>query len=318
MLNSSSCKHDKKDLVFHYYGELNEAETALVDLRLQSCPACEEYYAGLVSMESVFPRTPSVEPDESVMAAIRAATTRRLREREGQRSHGIALRSIIWSVPAWARVSLATAVVVLAFVGGRYSMGDGAVPLSGGNDSMIADISNILFDVETGEVHVEYRSIGTSSVRGSLDDQNIRTLLNHALTNRDNPATRLRAVKMLNMLEPEVVRPDNELASALGVIIRDDPNDGMKLQAISALRKVYGGAELGSELRDLLMQILDTSPNSALRIEALKVLTESELARQDLTRVLARASRDNNSFVRFRARTVMNDLDGTIPLEQLN
>ncbi|GMQ81307.1 MAG: hypothetical protein BMS9Abin05_0738 [Rhodothermia bacterium] len=318
MTNSSSCKHEKKDLVLHYYGELDEAQSVEIELRLLDCCACEEYYAELVAMESRVPRTPSVEPDETDMAAIRKATALRLRENEGQRSRRMEPRRYIWPAPIWARVSVVTAVAVLAFAGGRISGGSGLVTSRDVSESKIADISDIEFDHETGEVNVEYRTVGVSSVRGSLADRKIRTLLNYALTNADNPATRLRAVKMLNMLEPDVVQPDQELVTALGVIIRDDSNDGIKLQAITALRKVYGGAELDNDLRALLMQILDTSSNSALRIEAFEVLTESELARQDLTRVLARAARDENSFVRFRARSAMDDFDGTIPLEQLN
>ena len=317
MINSSSCKHDKKDLVLRYYGELDEAHSVEIDQRLQDCSACEAYYLGLVSMETLVPRTPSVEPDETVMAAVRQATARRLREKASQRSRRLEPRRYTWSTPIWARVSLVTAIAAVAFVGGRYSGGGDLIASPDASDSMIADISDIVFDSETGEINVEYRTVGVTSVRGSLADKNIRTLLTYALTNADKPATRLRAVKMMNMLGPDVVQPDQDLVTALGVIIRDDPNDGMKLQAITALRKVYSGAELDNDLRNLLMQILDTSQNSALRIKALEVLTESELARQDLTRILARAARDENSFVRFRAQSALDDLDGAIPLEQL-
>ncbi|TDI70054.1 MAG: HEAT repeat domain-containing protein [Bacteroidetes bacterium] len=318
MMRSSSCKHDKKDLILHFYGELDGVESAKIDARLQECFACEEYYTGLVSLETAVPRSPSVEPDETVMAAIRQATGRRLREIAGQRSRRLEPRRAISSVPIWARVSVVTVAVVLVFVGGRFSGGGTAAPSSDPSNLVIADISDIVFDNMTGQIRVDYRTLGVNSVSGSLADEKIRMLLNYALTNADNPATRLRAMKMLDMLDPDVVEPDPQLVTALGGIIRDDPNNGMKLRAITALRKIFSGTELDKDLSDLLMKILDTSPNSALRIEALRVLTESELARQDLIRVLVRAARDENSAIRFQARTAIDELDGTIPLERLN
>lgn len=326
-MKPSNCKHDRKDLVLHFYGELSEAAAADVDVRLKVCSVCEEYYTELISMEAIIPRSPSVEPDETVMAAIRVATARRLHEREGRQSRRLEPHGFVLPGPIRSRLSLVTALVVLAFFGGRYSTSFNQTGGTVFDAPSIADISDIAYDAETGTVHVQYRTVGVSSIEGSFEDDRVRSLVQFALVNADNPSTRLRAVKLLNMMNVEQIRPDADLVSALAVILKEDPNSGMKLQAIGALRRIHEGTALGGQLTELLMGVLDSSDNSALRIEALELLTASELTRQDLNRVLARASRDENSFVRFRARAALDDMplddipqddmQGTIPLDQL-
>ena len=321
-MKTSACKHDRKDLVLHFYGELSESAAADVDVRLKVCSVCEEYYAELISMEVIIPRSPSVEPDETVMTAIRAATARRLLEREESQSRRLEPRGFVLPGPIRSRLSLVTALVVLAFFGGRWSTSLTQTPGSVFDAPSKVDISDIAYDAETGTVHVQYRTMGVSSIEGSFEDDRVRSLVELALVNTDNPSTRLRAVKLLNLMNVEQIRPDAKLVSALAVILKDDPNSGMKLQAIGALRRIHEGAALDEQLTELLMGILDSSDNSALRIEALGLLTSSELARQDLNRVLARASRDENSFIRFRARSALDemsqdDMQGTIPLDQL-
>ncbi len=326
-MKTSACKHDKKDLVLHYYSELSEAATADVDVRLKVCPACAEYYAEFSGMEAIIPRSPSVEPDESVMTAVRAVTARRLREREGEQSRRLEPRGFVLPGPIRSRLSLVTALVVFAFLGGRWSTSSNQTGISVFDAPSIADISDIAYDAETGTVRIKYRTVSASSIDGSFEDSRVRSLVEHALVNRDNPSTRLRAVKLLNMMDVEQIRPDAGLVSALAVILKDDPNSGMKLQAIGALRRIHEGAALDKEMTELLLGILDSSDNSALRIEALELLTASELARQDLNRVLTRASRDENSFIRFRALAALDDMppvgmprdgmQGTIPLDQI-
>lgn len=317
-MNTSSCRHDMQELVLHFYGELGDAESEEINVRLQACPDCKEYYAGLLAMESVVPRTPSVEPDETVMAAIRSVTARRIRERQAQVARKSARPLIPRIRPGWVRWSLVATACAVVFVAGRLSIAPESQRAPSADSPSIAEISDLAFNSETGRVDVEYRTVEAGMVSGSLGDSHIQSLVEYALTSADNPATRLRAVKMLNSIAPDVFQPDAELVSALIQVIRDDPNDGMKLQALKALRRVHQDLTLNTELRDLLMSVLDSSPNSALRIEALGLLTESEVTRLDLSRILARAAMDENSFVRFRAQEEMDLLEENVALEQLN
>ena len=75
-----NCTHNKEDLVLHFYNETDETDSVEVKARLEVCPDCREYYASLGNMELFVPRVPSLEPDDAVMSAIRAATVSRLRE----------------------------------------------------------------------------------------------------------------------------------------------------------------------------------------------------------------------------------------------
>jgi len=316
-MKANTCRHDKKEVLLYFYGELEAAASQDVELRLEICPSCREYYADLRSMESVIPRAPSVEPGEPVMSAVRAAISRRLREiPRGTVSARSPLPKIL--APVWARWSVAALAVVLVFVSGRWSAGrSGTQTDEAPQARTIADISDLTYDRETGTINVQYQTVDATAVEGTLDDERVRALLTHALGESERPATRFRAVKILNDMDAGHIAPDPALVDALAGILREDSNDGMRLRAMRALRRIHGGSELSPDLTDLLMEILESSGNSALRIETLEMLTESELARQDLNRVLARAARDENSFIRNKARSTLSDLQGSVPLDQI-
>jgi len=313
----NTCRHDKKEVLLYYYGELDSEASQDIGLRLEICPSCREYYSALQDMESVIPRTPSVEPADSVMTAVRSAISRRIRELPRRT---LPARSGLPRLlaPAWARWSLAAIAVVLVFVSGRWSVDRGdtqAAKITRGG--AIADISDLTYDRETGTISVQYQTVDATALEGTMDDARVRALLTHALGESERPATRFRAVKILNDLDAGRIEPDPALVDALASILREDSNEGMQLEAMRALRRIHGGSELSPDMTDLLMGILESSGNSALRIETLEMLTESELARQDLNRVLTRAARDENSFIRNKARSTLSDLQGSIPLDQI-
>ena len=317
-MESKSCRHDKKNIVLYYYGELDELASADVEVRLEVCAACKDYYSGLVAMESVLPRLPSVEPSDTVMEAIRAVTTRRIRDKVRRRVRPSEPRHFGLFIPGWARMSALVSAIVLVFLGGRWSTELKQESFAGLGPETIMDVSEIAYDSTTGNVSVQYRTSDASAVQGTFRDEKVLSLVTYALTNTDSPSTQFRAVKMLAEITGDRLEPDPELVAALASILRDDTNQGMQLQAITALRRITGGTTLDSEMTELLMGLLEFSSNSALRIHALEMLTESELTRLDLNRVLARAARDENSFIRFKARSALDDLEGSIPLDQIN
>jgi hypothetical protein len=318
-MKSSTCRHDKKDVLLFFYGELDERTARDVELRIGLCHSCRDYHSDLVAMETLVPRKPSVEPGPSVMSAIREATSRKL----GEHAHTSPVErpatalprfSLPWFRPSWSRAALALAVAAIVFLAGRWSVGPNGVTVS---TAEVGDISDLAYDSDTGKISVRYQTVDANAVEGTIDDARVRALIARALTESENPAAQFRAVKILSDTDAKRIAPDPVFVSALADILRNDSNEGIQLQAVRALRRIHTGAELAPELTDLLMQILDRSENSALRIEALEMLTENELARQDLDRVLSRAARDQNSFIRNKAKNALDDLQGAIPLEEI-
>jgi len=83
---------------------------------------------------------------------------------------------------------------------------------------------------------------------------------------------------------------------------------GLKLQAARALRRVLRNTPIEDTLRTVLVDVILTADNDALRILVLEILTEGELARQDLRQILNRVTKDDNRFIRTRAQHVLSTL----------
>jgi len=317
-MSNSICSHDRKDLVLHFYGELNEPLAHDVDARLAVCPACKEYFEGLQLVEKLVPRAPSVSPDETVMQAVRSATSSRIRELSRQELEQRAAAPVSRIFSSRGRFALAFTCLFAAFVVGRISVPEpDALPgdLPG---NQLARVSDVQFDEETGLVNVQYSTERVQLISGSIDDEPIRAMLQRALSDAGNPAARLRATKLLSRSDIMPLSPNPQFIEALQHILEEESNIGIQLQAVKALRQIHAGRELPAELSITLMRHLETSVNSALRAEVLALLTESELARQELQRVLERAATDENSFIRHQARSALDELVESVPLEELN
>jgi len=316
MKMKQNCTHNKEDLVLYYYNETDEAASADVDARLQVCQVCKQYYASLGEMEMVVPRRPSLEPDDAVMSSIRAATASRLREISTASRPQLRLATGRVSLAIFRRLTVVASVLALVFIGGLFAGGSGALELENSSDRL-ASISDVQYDESTGLINVHYRTERQSMISGTLGDAGIRSMLEMALTDESNPAARLRATKLLAQIDYYPIEPSSDFVSALEKILVADRNVGMQLHAVKALQKVHGDRQLPEYLSLTLMEMLESSPNSALRIEILELLTQSEVARQGMARLLERATTDENSYIRNRARVALDEMDRSVPLEEL-
>ncbi len=317
-MTNKQCKHSREELVLHYYEETDEAKAVQISARLEVCPSCREYFASLAAMESVLPRKPSVEPDSRVMSAIRKAMDSRIAEIALNRKGSTGFSRGAATGPLYRRFSLAAAVVFAAFMVGRISAPTGDVIGNFDPDPMYSTVSDVRYDTESGLVNVYFRTEEHSVVTGSVNDANIQEMLGMALKDASNPSARLRATKLLSQIDLDPVSPNPQFVAALEHILAEESNVGIQLHAVKALRRVHGSRELSESLSFLLIELLETSSNSAFRIEILELLTQSEVARQELQRILERAATDENSFIRHRARTQLKELGGAVRLEELN
>ena len=96
---SKRCSHNQDDLVLHFYGELEESESAVVEARITMCDGCKTAYDSLVRLENTVPRTPAVTLSDEVMESIRQSTGARVRAlSETQRSsYSLIPRIQVWS-----------------------------------------------------------------------------------------------------------------------------------------------------------------------------------------------------------------------------
>ena len=305
--NGKTCSHSQDDLMLHFYGELPEEAIADLEARLVLCEHCREHFASLKRLEDVIPKTPSVQIEAHVLQSIRNSTSSRLSKLSSP-SPSIRLIPRVHRGLQWGVV---TAVVLFAFFIGRSSLDQttGQAQLAANE---IDHFSSIDYNANSGIVRIEFDS---KRVEGGIEDENIQLLLGQALTNDADPSARFRAAQTVSEWDPVSKLPDEGLVQALQQVLNTDPNDGMKLYALKAIGALFVTVSLPESLHNDLITVLLQSKNSALRMEAMALLTRSEMLDMDLLPIFEAATADQNPLIRNRAEDVLSGFQGERPLE---
>ncbi|MDA1028613.1 MAG: hypothetical protein O3B41_06120 [Bacteroidetes bacterium] len=315
-----NCSHNQEDLVLRYYDELNESDRLAVDARLLVCESCKSAYESILSLSDVVPRQPTFTPDDASMDAIRNSISQRvLNARKPREAASYSLipgfrRSFQWSLVA--------AMVLFSFFVGRLTF-------QSGNEGRLADnseglaleaperISGIELDPSDGMVEIIYEKATQVEVSGVIRDSNVQALLRTALMDTENPASRLSAARVLSESNFESFKPDDALVSALQIVLETDPNQGIRLQTIKAMRSLFVVAPISEGLKKQLFGVLLNDPNSAVRIETLELLTQNERVTLEWKSILEAAQLDINPLIRNKAQNALNGLITSGRLEEL-
>ncbi len=309
--HNKACSHNRDDLVLYFYDELSESARLDVDARLAVCTSCRESLASIESISLSVPRSPSIDLSDSTIDAVREATSKRLAAEARSRGG----REVVIRMPVQARWSFAVAAVVVAFFFGRTSVDSSLTAPSADFDlASQALVSNIETD-ENGLLQIQYESPTQSTISADISDSRVQALLGLALLDDDNPGSRLRAARAVSEANFLNVRPDPTLIDALTSVLGAESNDGIRLQTLKALNSLHVGSPVSDGVKAHLIDILLNEESSALRIEALQLLTRSELASIDLQTALQEARTDNNPFIRRQAESALTEFEQTGRLE---
>jgi hypothetical protein len=199
----------------------------------------------------------------------------------------------------------------LAFARAAVQAGHGTIKPA------FAGVQSVEFDPASGTVEIQYNTVNEVAVRGRPGDAAVQALLEQALLDDTNPMARLYAAKALQAVPPTQAAPDSQLVAALTFLLDNERNEGIRLQAIEALRTLYRQTPLSASARQSLLDVLLHDENSALRIEALELLTEQSRAAQELGTYLDAVREDPNDFIRLQVQNLLSRPDSALPLEQL-
>lgn len=303
-----TCDHDHEELVLYFYDEVDDATRQAVEAQVASCAACRTTLDGLIDLATIIPRKPVGVPDDATLESVRTTLGDRLAATPRRAPRVPALRLV--TVARW---SLAAAAAVLLFVAGRVSVD---VPVQDTpRMASAASISNIRFDSDAGLVRVEYETVERESVVGDVGDAFIQTLLGQALRDDADPVSRLRAVRAL--ADPRV-RPDPDVVVALEDVVASEENPATILQAMKALQRLHEAMPISERLRSVLLNMVQTAENTAVRMRALEMLTDSEVVTMEMARVLRDMTGDQNPYMRNRASQALDRMEESGALERLD
>lgn len=207
--------------------------------------------------------------------------------------------------PGWA-----AAMVVAAFLAGRFTIGGGLAPLSSRDpDSAREETGSSVTHLDllqsapgADRISISYDTLRHTSVEGSPRDPRIRGLLVGTLRDSLNAGLRLEAIDALSGHADE-----REVRAALLRALREDENAGARLKALDALARRTGQ---DPEVRAAVVRVLIHDTNPGVRVRAIDALGPAR--HPETLPVLRRlAKEDPNDYVRLRSAALVSDLAPT-------
>jgi HEAT repeat protein len=128
----------------------------------------------------------------------------------------------------------------------------------------------------------------------------VRQILAHAMREEEPTGLRLRAVKAMGEAKPAHTAQDDELIDAVLQMLARDPNAGVRMKAVQALKS----AAAVERVRQALIRTLLHDANSGVRIAALEALSGAQLAGEKLE-ALEAAATDSNGYIRREAARML-------------
>jgi len=184
-------------------------------------------------------------------------------------------------------------------------------PLSSNTlDLHTADVAGInVFPADGSDppqVQLQIRTQQPLTVRGTVDDGNVKRVLLFVLLNngRFGPDVRLHAVDLLR-----VRSDDPEVRSALSRAVETDRDPAVRLKALDALN----GSAPQALVRDTLLDALADDQNPGIRVEAidsLRRLAQSGQIASDegvLAALRDRMDHDPNAYIRLQSAAAIRD-----------
>jgi hypothetical protein len=145
------------------------------------------------------------------------------------------------------------------------------------------------------------------TVRGTVDDGNVKSVLLYVLRNnqRFGPDVRLNAVDLLRTRSA-----DPEVRSALSRVVETDRDPAVRLRALDALN----GSAPQNMVRNTLLGALEDDQDSDIRLEAIdslrRMARSGQIASDDgvLAVLRDRMDHDSNTYIRLQSAAAIRDL----------
>jgi hypothetical protein len=316
-------------------GDLPAADRAALHDHLRDCAGCGAARDQEAALRRILEQGRMPDPSAELLAGARAALVEAI-AREPRAAVGeprAAAEAGAWAIPArpawygWLvgtgrrapfRLSPAAAVVLVLVgaaiglfaprpgAGGRWPWSGrpaGPAPMSdaGEAEGETVAVRDLAAGPRTGTLRVDYDTLQRGALTGSPADPRIRRLLVDTLRDNPNDGLRLEAIEALG---GQVA--DAEAREALLWAAVQDRNAGARLSAIEALAARAAG---DGAVRRALLEALQRDANPGVRVRAIDALAAAP--HPDDLPVLRRLARaDRNDYVRIQAAALVGAAAG--------
>ncbi|MGH9774826.1 MAG: HEAT repeat domain-containing protein [Candidatus Acidiferrales bacterium] len=319
------CAEFEERLFLYAADELGRGTRQDVEEHVKGCASCAAALEGERQFTDAVAGSASDDPDARLLALCRSGLSDALDQTEAHQSafrrwtHTLALGSWIAQHPA-----VSAAVLILAgFSVGTTSqkwmthpVAPSSNPVTTTNASLLddqqlrsANVSDINWtpagDNSAPEVQVDLQSVHPVTVRGTVNDSNVKHVLIFLLQNNQRYAPDMR-MNSVELLQPR--SNDSDVRDVLCQIARSDPNPAVRLKALEALLSADPQQE---SVRDTVVTSLSGDTNTGVRVEAMNVLermSEKGPVLNDPKVIAAlrqRQSGDSNAFIRLQSAALL-------------
>ena len=308
MTEAMDCAQVRMHFALLLYGELSFDEEERVETHLDGCAECRADLERQRSLHAALDGM-AAEPPPSLLRECRAELAAALRETPVPRPvHGWWDRFVdLLNGSSILRPAGAIALVMIGFFGARLA------PyltenLTGANQAGLTRVS----DVETmpdGSVRIVVDQTNQKTIRGNLEDQQIRNLLLEAVRDANNPGLRTDSVGLLTR-----AAQSSDIRNVLVYLVSHDQNDGVRLKAMEGLRQFASEPDV----RGALSQVLLSDGNPGVRTQAIELLIQAPdggslptLDRAMVGTLQELMLRERNESVRQRAERVLQAVNAS-------
>jgi len=310
-----TCTSYRHLLALYQTAELNPEERQVLDLHLQVCPDCRQALTELEIVKQTLTGVPAFVPDDRLLTSLRERLSDRLRRQQVK-------TGFVW--PRWTPAvqwGLALLILALGFGLGRWSAEQrlseaGALetlltagqPIRTGQieiDPYLGEIERIRYHAKSGTVDLRYQTVNHIVFQGPVESPLVRQMIRHALTEEEDPSTRLYAAKVLQAIAQKEQSLDVELIGSLEQVLKKEPNPGVRLMAVRALQSV----PINEAIRTALTRVLLYDRNPALRIQAFDSLTGPLEPVETREPLLRSVQADTSSYIRHRANDLLKKIE---------
>lgn len=174
------------------------------------------------------------------------------------------------------------------------------------NDLRVSNLQFIDSDPADGEIEFTFDASKQIHYKGSVNNPEVQNFLTYAILNDQNAGSRLNSINVMDNYKKTSL--DREIKNALITVVMTDKNTGVRREALKLLNR----SPFDESTKQAYLFVLLHDSSSALRIEALNALIEANksghsLNRNDLDLVIKQASLDDNSYIKLKSKTLLEE-----------
>ncbi len=160
---------------------------------------------------------------------------------------------------------------------------------------------------KTSPVEFAFQTNEDLKYKGGLEDQNVKQLLYYLLLNDENTGNRLKAIELVEELEPA-----EETELVLISTMLSDNNTGVRLKS-ARLLQTYEPTDL---ILDACQKVLLEEENEAIRQEAMAILSRRPTPEMIPTLKVV-GLMDENVFIRNQAKAIVESLNDSTESDEI-